>query len=70
MSDLISLVGVDGGNRAFHVDDIRLLEDEIQYEDSDGVLHDRAKVTLCDGTQLMVNGSVASILKIIEQLES
>lgn len=62
----IDLVGVDGNHRAFHVDDVRILSDQ----DHEEGVESRLKVTLCDGTEFMAKGDVASVLKIIEKLES
>lgn len=68
MSDFVNLVGVDGNHRAFHVDDLRLLEDDTVSEADP--IETRSKVTLVDGTQFFVKGDVAEIMKIIDASES
>lgn len=55
---LVSLEGLDGGVRAFHPSDIRLLSDEPAGV-GEGVT---SLVTLVDGTQFEARGSVLSIL--------
>lgn len=52
MKNFVNFVGVDGHNRAVSMDDVRLLEDD----------NDHVIITLCDGTQFSVVGTVENIL--------
>lgn len=67
MERFVSLTDVDGGTKAAPASAIRLLEDVV---DEYGAQTDRARVTLCDGTQFVVRGRVAELLKQIETLET
>lgn len=66
MNGFISLTDVDNGTKAMPVSAIRLLEDIVAVE---GESIGRTCVTLCDGSQFVVKGDVAGILKQIESTE-
>lgn len=67
MERFVSLTDVDGGTKATPASAIRLLEDIVAVE---GGSINRTCVTLCDGTQFVVRGRVAELLKQIETLET
>lgn len=66
-NSFLSLCGTDGRTRAFHVDDLRLLEDFDADSDSGAI--EAVTVTLCDGTQFAAKGDSAGVIKQIEALE-